>query len=563
MRRPNAIRLPGLAAAALSIALLGNADAQQDTLVEFVVVKADTLIGLSSSVLVSPTAWREVAKINHIANPNLIVPGQHLRIPTRLLRGDAVSATLVSVSGPDVRTGDTSAVVGAPVNEGQTIQTGPDSSAVLELADGSRVRVPPSSLAQVAASRNYGGRLPANAAASPEDAAAAKAPSSWFAGTMRVLRGGVEVFATKVLRAKPLEVVTPTAVVGVRGTQYRVTLDDNAEKRTHSEVLEGVVHFDVASSSNGPDVRMGYGAAADASAAPPQVARLLPPPDLGALPERFERPIVRFTPAGEPTPLRVQVAADPGFDQIVSDQKVAAGSEVRIAGLEDAPWYLRARRIDTQGIEGLDSTHPFILKARPEPPAYLAPRGHAKAPVGKVDFAWAANANASRARLQVATDPAFGQVIDDRDNLDTANLSADIAQPGTYYWRLASIRPSGDHGPFGDPQSFELRPLPEPPTGGRSADGKSLVFKWGARAGDKQQVEFASDPAFKQVISRDELSGAEWTLPIPTSGGRYYFRYRSVEPDGFVTPYSETLMIDVPRDWSALGLLLPLLVFLF
>ena len=49
---------------------------------------------------------------------------------------------------------------------------------------------------------------------------------------------------------------------------------------------------------------------------------------------------------------------------------------------------------------------------------------------------------------------------------------------------------------------------------------------------------------------------------MPASGGRYYFRYRSVEPDGFVSPYSETLMVDVPRDWSGLGLLLPLLLLL-
>ena len=52
-------------------------------------------------------------------------------------------------------------------------------------------------------------------------------------------------------------------------------------------------------------------------------------------------------------------------------------------------------------------------------------------------------------------------------------------------------------------------------------------------------------------------------MPVPASGGRYYFRYRSVEPDGFVSPYSETLMVDVPRDWSgAWRVLLPMLLVL-
>jgi hypothetical protein len=30
-----------------------------------------------------------------------------------------------------------------------------------------------------------------------------------------------------------------------------------------------------------------------------------------------------------------------------------------------------------------------------------------------------------------------------------------------------------------------------------------------------------------------------------------------VEPDGYVSPYSETLMLDVPRDWRGWLLLLP------
>jgi len=47
---------------------------------------------------------------------------------------------------------------------------------------------------------------------------------------------------------------------------------------------------------------------------------------------------------------------------------------------------------------------------------------------------------------------------------------------------------------------------------------------------------------------------------MPSRGGRYYFRYRSVESDGYVSPYSETLLIDVPRDWSPAGLLLPLVL---
>lgn len=542
-------------------AALWHAACGAEPTVELVVVRADTLIGLSQSLFTSPGAWREVARLNHIANADRILPGEHLRVPLRLLRSDGVGASVVSVTGPEVSSGGAPAVLGAQLAEGQSLQTGAGSSAVLALADGSRVRVPPSSLAEVAVSRRYGGRLPANAAATPEDAAAANAPDNWFAGSMRVLRGSLEVFATHVLRAKPLEVVTPTAVIGVRGTRYRVALDEGPEQRTHAEVLNGVVTL--ASERTGEvDLRAGYGVSVDGGSRTPTVAALLPPPALDQLPARFERPNVRFTPGGVPSPLRVQVAADPDFDQIVSDQRVPADSEVRIAGLDDASWYLRARRIDPQGIEGVDSVRPFVLKARPEPPAYLKPRSAGKLPVGGVDFAWAQNAESPRVRLQIAPDPDFRTLLEDRDGVEAADFSARLSEPGVYYWRLASIRPSGDHGPFGDPQSFELRPLPQPPVAGRSADGNALVFSWSGRAGDRQQVEFARDKDFKQIVAKDESSASEWSVPVPSSGGRYYFRYRTIEPDGFISPYSEPLMVDVPRDWSGLGLLLPFLLLL-
>ena len=546
----------GALRAALTAAAVASAAHAAEPTVAFVVVRADTLIGLSNQVLVSPAAWHEVARLNHLRNPNRLLPGQVLMIPTRLMRSTSVDAKLLSAVG-DVRAGDAPAATGTVLTEGQSLQTGPASSAVLELADGSRLQLPPSSLLQVATSRNYGAR---GAAA---DASAANASGGWFAGTMRVLRGSVEVFATKVLRARPLEVVTPTAVVGVRGTQYRVGLDAGADSLTHSEVLEGAVRFDAASGAAGTELPSGFGASISAGASAPTVAKLLAAPDLSALPARFDKPLVRFALPAETTPLRVQVASDSGFEKVVSDQRIEPGADVRIAGLADAQWHLRARRIDTQGIEGYDATRSFVLKARPTPPAYRAPRSGAKQAVGSVEFAWAPNDAAPQVHLQIAEDAAFTRIVHDRSALTGTALRIDMPTAGSYFWRLGSVRADGDAGPFGDAQPFELRPMPAPPAGGRSADGTALVFTWSGRPQDRQQVQLARDAAFQQITAQAELTTSEWTLPVPSRGGRYYFRYRSVEPDGFVGPYSDTLRVDVPRDWSGLWLLLPAAVLLF
>jgi len=551
-----------VSACALALAASMTSTFAEEPTVRFTVVKTDTLRGLSSSVLVSPAAWREVARLNKLPNPNRIVPGQVLKIPTRLLRADTRDARIVSTQG-DVRVGDVAGGDGQALKEGQSVETGPRSSAVVELADGSRVRLPPSSLAQVVVSRQMGERTAAPNAASPAAASAAAAPSGWFAGTMRVVRGSVEVFATKVLRAKPLEVVTPTAVVGVRGTRYRVGVDEAEGQRTRGEVVEGQVRFDVPKSATGTDLPAGFGAVSDAvSSAKPAAVKLPVAPDLSSVPERFERPLVRFSLPSEAVPLHVQVASDAAFDKIVVDQRIEAGDEVRIAGLDDAQWHLRARRVDVQGLQGLDAQRPFVLKARPEPPIYRAPRANAKQQVGSVAFAWAQNADAPQARLQIAEDEAFAKIVQQREGLNNAEVSEALGTPGIYYWRLSSVRPDGDAGPFGDPQRFELRPQPEPPSAGRSLDGNSLIFKWGGRAQDRQRVELARDAAFKEMVAQVEIGVAEWVLPKPTVGGRYYFRYRSIEPDGYMTPYSETAVIDVPRDWTLWLLLVPLLLLL-
>jgi hypothetical protein len=154
-----------------------------------------------------------------------------------------------------------------------------------------------------------------------------------------VLRGSVEVFATKVLRARPLEVVTPTAVVGVRGTRFRVGFDEAANSASRVEVVEGEVHFDAATRSTGTDVPAGFGSATDAAGIPPRVVKLLDAPDLSTLPTRFERPLVRFALPAETTALRVQLAADAAFDRIVVDPAWAPNVEaprVRFQVADDA-----------------------------------------------------------------------------------------------------------------------------------------------------------------------------------------------------------------------------------
>lgn len=535
--------LAALALSPLAMAQVGNLD--------YTVTPHDTLIGLGQSLLVDPHAWPEIAKLNRLPDPNRITPGQVLKVPARLLRSREVPATLKVVTG-DVRIDTVPAQAGDLLRPGQTLSSATNSSAVLELGDGSRVQLAPASQTQLAEHRRYALKAGREVDANEGEGV--------FASTMRLVRGTVELVATKVLRAKPLEVTTPTAVIGVRGTEYRVHFDDARQAaeggETRTEVLTGRIRVD--GQASGVDLSAGQGAAVLGKQAP-QVAPLLPAPDLGGVGQLFDRPLVRFAVQGEAHTLRVQVAADSQFNTLQRDELVAAGTEARLAGLADGTWFLRVRRVDGLGIEGLDARSQFVLKARPEPPAGISPRAAAKLSVGQVELAWAQNTEAASYRAQIANTPDFKTPLWQSDSLTGANTSLPLTEPGHYFWRLASTKADGDRGPWGDTQGFELKALPEPPQGGLQADG-SVELSWSGRTQDKQQVQLARDATFKTVVANADLDLARWALPKPEQSGSYFFRYRSVEPDGFTTPWSSTLTFEVPRDWTALWLLAPLLL---
>jgi hypothetical protein len=547
--RANAWRC--FAAMALVVAHAGLMAAEP--MVTYTVAQRDTLIGFGRDLLVDPNAWHEVARINHLRDPDVLMPGQVLQVPQRLLRSTALSARIVLVQG-DVRLNDEPVAAGAEMAVGQELSAGADSSAVLQLADGSRVQLAASTRAVLDEHARFEIQRPK----ADTQADTPPADEGWFAGAMRLVQGSLDVFAAKVMRAKPLEVRAPTAVVGVRGTVFRVRSDSSssADAPTFSETLEGQVRAEpAAAAASAVDVAAGFGAAIDTTGGA-TLRALLPPPDLSSLPDRFERPLLRFALPAESRPLRVQVAPDASFERVVADLLTDAGSEVRIAGLPDGAWFVRARRIDDIGIQGIDAAHAFVLKARPEPPATTAPRPNAKLSVGEVELAWAENIEAARYELEVASDAAFTQA-QPALNITGAGTRLTLAEPGIYHWRIASIKADGDRGPFGDPLRFELRALPADPQG--TADRDHITFNWSGRAEDRQQVELARDAAFADVIVRDEIQVSQWSVAQP-GPGTYYFRYRSVEPDGFVSGWSSTLKIEVKRDWRYIWMmLLPLL----
>ena len=419
-----------LGAALLATGLAHGAPPDEPTL-PYTVQSGDKLIVLARDMLVRPGAWAEVARFNGLPDPDVIHPGQTVNIPLRLLKSTPVTGTVVSVQG-QVQQGNAPAVVGSPVGEGSRLQTGPDSSAVIQLSDGSRVQLLPGSVAEVIASRDYALRESRSSAI-----------NQWFSGVIRLSQGAVETLASKLgLRATPLQTQTPTTVIGVRGTRFRVA-QETATPSARAEVLEGQVRADNTAQQSGADLAKGTGAVIDPTRKDVQVVPLLPAPDLAALPADITAAQAARWPlptlAGA-TAYRVQVAPDAQFDRIVRDLKVAAAT-VDLSGLPVGIWQVRVRGIDARTIEGYDSVKQVSLRA---PDRWRVTSSRLTLQDGRAQLTWSGQpAGATDVSAVVATDPQLAQVLS-RPTGKGSQLDLGPLKPGSYYVRITP-------GPAGGP----------------------------------------------------------------------------------------------------------------
>lgn len=526
-------RLPDRSAIVIAVAGLlafGVACAAEDY--RHVMRPGETLIGIGRDMLENPRDWTKLQRLNKVANPRLLRPGAVVRIPLALLRREPATARVTSVRG-DVSAGGKPLAVGHTVERGSQLTTGAQSFATVELIDGSRLVLQPSSRMKIEEmSRRRNSDLPET--------------------RLRLDSGRIESVVTKTSAPRPqYTVVTPTATIGVRGTQFRVGADEGgAASRT--EVTDGAVGvLDGQGKGKPASVPAGYGLLAEAGGKLSAPVALLPPPELGGLPKLQERTIVRLAvPAiGGASAYRFQVGADAEMRNVLAES-VGAKPEAKFAELADGGYTLRVRGIDGRGLEGRDADFAFVLKARPEPPFAVAPVAGSKLRGESVELKWSANAEAARYRIQLASDAKFANPVADIDGIDaTVIMPAGKIAPGEYVWRARSIRADGDPGPWGDAQHFTLKPLPADPEPPLVSDDK-IAFAWSGEPGQTFLFQFARDPKFTDIVAEQRLDQAQTTLVRP-DGGTYFMRVRATDPDGFVGPFTSPQKIDIPAQWRS------------
>ena len=527
-----------------SVSGAGSADPSDAVPIwRYTVKPGDHLINIAERYFSRPEHWPAVQKANRIRDPHRILPGTVLRIPADLLRKEPGHAVLDNVHGAvRWRSGDAdwqAAANGQRLTSGTTLETPSDSSALLVLADGSRVVVSPNTQLTLDTLSLYADGLMADT-------------------RLRLQRGQADITANPTgQNNQNLKIQTPSAQAVVRGTHFRLGASDDV---TREETVSGLVG--VASSGQGVDVPKNKGTVARAGEAPMRPVPLLPAADVSGLPARFEHLPLRF-----PLPRLAgavewagQIALDPQFEHLLLDKSVR-GESLSFADLPNGDYRLRLRALDAHGLRGRDAVHPFTVFARPFPPGLNMPGDTAILRIAKPQFAWGNVVDITRYRFQISVSADFSNVLYD-ETLDGDRWQLPEELPaGPLYWRAASVSTDAQQGPW-NVAAFTYKPGPGAADLGRAAlqiESDKLSLKLPPPPeGLFYEALLSPDPKMDPVLLQTRSEDGVLELPRPEAG-TYYLGVRLVDQSDNTPGPIAAQKIEIPpsRLWWLL-LLLPL-----
>ena len=492
----------------------------------------DTLSQIGVRYLKNWRDWPKVMALNKVPHERVLPVNTRIRIPVELMRVDPAPAEVTHVTG-NVRVKPADGpfrplAAGERITGGETVLTGPRSFASFKLADGSVVNQQPST-------RLKFGRL------------AAYGDTGMVSTELDLQDGRLEANAMRqIAPAGGMQVKTPIAVAGLRGTAFRLNVDAEAQT-LRGEVLDGAVG--VKAQRKEVVVPAGQGTLAQAGQPPAPARPLLPAPEAIALPNRIRALPIRFSWQRDDAARawRVQIAADAGFSRLLLEALTEEPMVQWEETLPDGRYYLRLRALDADGLEGLNRDHPFELDLRPLPPPLTAPAEGERNYDGNVTFAWGLPEEAHGFVLQLSPTSHFGQEVQE---IRLQAVDRHVAQlpPGTWYWRMASLNDKGERHLWGAAQSFKVQPLPAaPPAAETRAEAGQVHLAWLPVAGAARyelQLGKTSDLAAPLI----EQQTAATRVSLPLRPGKYFWRVRGLEADGQAGAWNQASPIVLSPD---------------
>jgi len=413
----------------------------------YTVKPGDNLINIAKKHLLNPADWKRVQQINNIKNPYRLPTGYVLKVPLTLVRHQPVSAEVVAISG--LATLQKNGVI-TPLSRaqklmvGDVVNTGASSSLSIRFADGSVSTLGSNTTVMLDTMSLFSG-------------------GAMVDTQLRLQQGQLEIQANpNAHQGNRMQIITPSAIAAVRGTEFRVNAVANAVTQ---ETLTGLVDF--AAASQTVHVEKGFGTLAEVGQPPIPPVPLLPAVDTQNMPEMLNRlPIEFVLPRMEGVSSWLGRVSQAGGGMQLRAEREISGNHLVFDGLEDGEYFLSLRAKDRHGIAGFDAIHTFVLNAQPFAPQLVFPTSVDLLRNAEAELVWKPSKDAHAYTVQLAQSPTFDVLLLNQRLQTTRQALPDQLSTGRYYWRVAAITQKEqqiDQGPFTEAMPFDYRPMPPTP----------------------------------------------------------------------------------------------------
>jgi hypothetical protein len=308
-----------------------------DDVLLYTVKKNDTVWGICEVYVSDPLCWKKLVEYNQLKNPKYLPPKSIIKIPNAWLIDHSATALVIAVEGDVSVTHQGSLIdeqleIGSLLNQ-QDVITSQDGTAMIKFADDSRLLLKTNSIIRMAS-------LKFSSSAQLIDT------------RVELLKGRVKAHVEKLSNENShYEILTPAAIVAVRGTEFRVSRSEDASTGAvvmKTELLKGALL--VKSDTNQQNIVSGQAVVAIEKEGVSETIDLLPRP-LMALNESqaITFPLLLDWYVIERA-VSYKVTLMMGDTQIW--EKTTQEAQLLIEDINPGQYQLLIRGIDEQGFEG-------------------------------------------------------------------------------------------------------------------------------------------------------------------------------------------------------------------
>ena len=385
-----------------------------DGSVQYKVKKGDTLLALADRYLHSREHYRILQRRNGIANPMALPVGKLLIIDRSIMKYTPAQARIIAVRG-QVNAGGNAARIDQQYGEGARIKTAAASFVTLQLENGSKIAIPSNSEVVIRLLRRY-------------------ALGDSIDYDIDLLKGDVRS------RVAPLKssddryrVRTPKAVSAVRGTDFQSRYNSAADS-DFAEVVEGALAVNSSANDAAASVAAGNGLSVDSKGAVITETMLAAPNFIETGKVQADI-MLRFAlnQTANASGYRVALASDAGFVDQIADVSITDGT-AQFDAIPDGNYFVRARAISANGIEGLPSTYAFKRRLN----GVMATADKA---VDGYNFKWTSEGDGTkRFHFQLYKGDINGVPMVDEAGLTSGLVRISDLAKATYFWRVGAAQ---------------------------------------------------------------------------------------------------------------------------